>query len=353
MKTLLAVLLLCAAASAQPFEMARVVSKTVERSVKLPGAFAPYESVELRARVNGYVDRVLVDRGSFVKKGDVLIELSAPEMEAQIAEATAREQAVHSQQAEAQARLAAAESTYERLKTAAQTPGAIAGNELTQAEETVKAARAAVAAARESARASHSAVEALKQMAAYLRVTAPFSGVVTERLVHPGALAGPSSGPLLRVDDISRLRLVLPLPEADVGGIPRGARVTFTVPAYPGRTFQGTVARIAHSVDEKTRTMPVELDVSNPGLSLAPGMFPEVSWPVRKRHPSLLVPASSVVTTTERTFVIRDDGGRAQWVDVKTGAASGDQVEVLGALQPGDAVVKRASDEIRPGARLR
>ena len=99
--------------------------------------------------------------------------------------------------------------------------------------------------------------------------------------------------------------------------------------------------------------MPVELDVANPGLRLTPGMFPEVAWPVRKGRPSLLVPATSVVTTTERTFVIRDNGGRAEWVDVKKGAAAGDQVEVLGQLTVGDAVVRRGTDEIRPGAKLR
>jgi membrane fusion protein, multidrug efflux system len=344
MREWIAFALACAAVGAQPVELARVVSKQLEQTVKLPGEFAPYESVELRARVNGYVERVLVDRGSFVKKGQLLVELTAPEMRAQIAEAASRAQAAASQHAEAQARLAAAQSTYDRLKTAAQTPGAIAGNELTQAEQTVEAAKAAVTAAQDSARAARSAVDTLKQMETYLNVTAPFAGVVTERLVHPGALVGPLSGALLRVEDNSRLRLVLPLPEADVARIVPGARVSFTVPAYPGQTFQGAVARIAHSADAKTRTMPVELDVANPGLRLAPGMFPQVAWPVRKGHPSLLVPAASVVTTTERTFVIRDSDGRAEWVDVKKGAAAGEQVEVLGPLKAGDAVVRRGSD---------
>ena len=99
--------------------------------------------------------------------------------------------------------------------------------------------------------------------------------------------------------------------------------------------------------------MSVELDVANPGLRLAPGMFPEVAWPVRRGKPSLMVPTMSVVTTTERTFVIRDDDGSAEWVDVRKGAVSGDQVEIFGALKAGDSVVKRASDEIRPGAKLR
>jgi membrane fusion protein (multidrug efflux system) len=345
-----------AAACGQPLELAHVVSRPLEQSVRLPGEFAPYDSVELRARVNGYVDQVLVDRGSFVKKGQLLVVVVAPEMKAQIAEAESRAQAAVSQRAEAEARLAAVQSTYDRLKTAAETPGAIAGNELIQAEKSVEAAKAAVTAAGDSVRAARALVDSVKQMEAYLNVTAPFSGVVTDRLISPGALVGPGAvaqGALLRIEDNARLRLVVAVPEADVGGIVHGARVAFTVPAYPGQAFHGTVARVAHSVDPKTRTMSVELDVSNPGLRLAPGMFPEVAWPVRRGQPSLLVPATSVVTTTERTFVIRDDDGRAQWVDVRKGSVSGDQVEVFGALKPGETVVKRASDEIRPGAKLR
>ena len=98
--------------------------------------------------------------------------------------------------------------------------------------------------------------------------------------------------------------------------------------------------------------MPVELDVLNRDGSLSPGMYPSVKWPVRKVRPSLLVPRTSVVTTAERTFVIREREGRAEWVDVKKGAADGDNVEVLGNLKAGDRVVRRATDEMRDGARL-
>ena len=98
-------------------------------------------------------------------------------------------------------------------------------------------------------------------MQAYLKITAPFDGVVTDRLVHPGALVGSGTEPLLVVQQVSHLRLVVAVPEEDVGGIARGAKVEFQVPAYPERTYSGTIARLAHALDQKTRTMPVELDV--------------------------------------------------------------------------------------------
>jgi hypothetical protein len=98
--------------------------------------------------------------------------------------------------------------------------------------------------------------------------------------------------------------------------------------------------------------MPVELDVLNRDGSLSPGMYPSVKWPIRRTRPSLLVPKTSVVTTAERTFVVRNHDGKAEWVDVKKGAADGDNIEVTGNLAAGDMVVRRATDEMRDGAPL-
>jgi RND family efflux transporter MFP subunit len=128
-----------------------------------------------------------------------------------------------------------------------------------------------------------------------------------------------------------------------------GANVEFSVPAHPGRTYAGKIARVAGVLDEKTRTMPVELDFTNRDGALAPGMYPSVKWPVRGQAAVLWVPRTSIVTTTERTFVIRGHAGRAEWVDVKKGAAEGDLVSVIGNLKAGDMVVRRATDEIREG----
>ena len=246
-----------------------------------------------------------------------------------------------------------ADEPYDKLKRAAETPGAISGNELIQAEDQVKAAEAAVQAKRQAKAAMEEAVKAQKDLESYLRITAPFSGIVTDRLVHPGALVGPGADPvLLVVQEVARLRLVVAVPEQNVGEIVKGAQVEFHVPAFPQRVYSGTVARIAHALDEKTRTMAVELDVFNRDGSLSPGMYPSVKWPLRREKPSLLVPKTSVVTTTERTFVVRERGGRAEWINVVKGAADGDLIEVLGDLQPGEMVVRRATDEIREGAAL-
>ena len=128
------------AAAPASVEVVRVVSKAVERQVKLSGEFQPYLAVPIYAKLPGFVKAVAVDRGSTVKQGQVLVTLEAPEMQAQIAEAQSKAQALGLQRAEAEAKLAAAQSTYDRLKAASATPGVVAENDVIVAQKTVEAA---------------------------------------------------------------------------------------------------------------------------------------------------------------------------------------------------------------------
>src|SRR5580692_1070497 len=201
-------------------------------------------------------------------------------MQARIVEAESNVRTAAADALQAQAQLAATQSTYDRLKKASETPGAIAGNELVLAEKQVEAAQAQVNSRLQASRTAEAAVQTQKELQSYLRITAPFDGMVTDRLVHPGALVGPGVDPvLLVIQQISQLRLVVAVPEEDVGSIVNGAKVEFRVPAYPERAYSGTVARPAHALDQKTRTMSVELDVVNRDGSLSPGMYPAVKWP--------------------------------------------------------------------------
>ena len=340
-------------ASAQKVELVAVAAKSVSRSIDLPGEFQPFLSATLHARVPGYVERVLVDRGSVVKKGQLLAELSAPEMEARIIEAASKVQVAEADRSQAEAQVAATQSTYERLKKAAQTPGAIAENELVQMLKQIDAGQAVVNSRQQVSRSAEASVQALKEMQSYLRISAPFDGVVTDRFVHPGALVGPGADtPLLILQQISTLRLVVAVPEENSGVIAKGAKLVFHVPAFPEQSFSGIVARSSHTLDLKSRTMAVELDVRNDSGVLSPGMYPTVKWPIRPTSPALVVPRTAVVTTTERTFVIRQHDGRAEWVDVKKGAVDGELIEVTGKLHAGDKIATRATDEIREGSKL-
>src|SRR5215475_14397830 len=206
------VLLVTSSAIAQTrVEVVQVMSKPVERQVKLPGEFQPYLAVPIYARVPGFVQRANVDRGSAVKQGQTLATLEAPEMQAQILEAEAKAQALELQRAEAEAKLAAAQSTYDRLKAASATPGVVAENDVIVAQKTAEAAQALVRSYEGSIKAAQASVQALKALEQYLTITAPFDGIIIERDVHPGALVGPNPAtpPLLRLEQVSRLRLVV------------------------------------------------------------------------------------------------------------------------------------------------
>ena len=339
-------------------EVAKVTLKKLSIATRLPGELQAYEAVAVFPKLTAYVDSISVDRGSRVKAGQLMARLVAPEVAAQRTEAQSKLQAAEAQRAEAEAKLASDQSTYDRLKSASATPGVVAGNDLEIAQKAAEADSARLQALRESAEAAKSALKSVTEIEGYLQVRAPFDGIVTERNAHPGSLVGPatsSSGaamPMLRVEKTARLRLVVPVPEKYATGINVGSKVEFSVPAFPSQTFAGTIARVAHSVDVKTRTMPVELDVNNSDGRLSSGMFPEVLWPVRRTEPTLFVPTSAVARTTEATFVIRIRAGNTEWVNVQTGELDGKSIEVFGGLHEGDEVAVRGTDELRPGTRV-
>ncbi len=324
----------------------------MSRTVELPGEFLPFLSVSLHAKVPSYVDRVLVDRGSIVKQGDLLVEMSAPEMAAQIAEAQSKVQAAEADRLQAEAQLAAAQSTYDRMKQAAETPGAIAGNELIQAEKQVDAAKALLNSRLQASRATESAVRSLQDLQGYLKITAPFDGVVTDRLVHPGALVGPGNDiALLVIQQVSHLRLVVPVPEEDVSGIMNGARRSLPGPRLAGTNllrdhrahFACARSEDAHHGDRAGRD--------------------ESRWIVGSRYVSdremagpplaaLAFRAKDERGHHDRAHV-RDSGSamdmRNGWMSRKA-LTEGDLVEVIGNLKPGDMVVRRATDETREGS---
>jgi membrane fusion protein (multidrug efflux system) len=329
-----------------------VESRKLNTTLSLPAQTAPYEAVAIFPKVTGFIEKIPVDRGSHVKTGQLIVQLSAPELQAQRSQAEANLQTAQSHLAAAQAKLLSDQSTYEHLSAAAKTPGVVAGNDLLGAEQTTVADRAQVEAAQHGQLAAKEALRSVTQLESYLEIRAPFEGVVTERNLHPGALVGPSSGqagalPILRIADIGRLRLIVPVPEQYVSAVREGASVAFTVPAYPGQLFHAPVARISHDIERNTRTMAVELDVRN--SQITPGTFANVQWPVQRDYRTLFLPAAAITTNLQRTIVIRIRDGKVEWVDVKTGAADNGKTEVFGDLQEGDQVVVPASDELAPG----
>jgi len=343
-----------AASSSQIVNVVTVESQKLDTSLSLPAQITPYEVVAIYPKVTGFLDMISVDRGSRVHAGDLIIRLSAPELVAQRAQAEAALQSAEAQLGAAQAKFASDHGTFLHLAAAGKTPGVVANNDLLIAEQTAVADNAQVEAASKNVQAARDALRGVTQLESYLEIRAPFDGVVTLRNLHPGALVGPASGqagaqPIVQIENLSRLRVVVPVPEAYVAGVREKQEVTFSVPAYPGRTFHAPIARISHDINQNTRTMQVELDFHNTDAQITPGSFANVEWPIQRSYATLFVPASAVATDLQRTFVIRVQQGKAEWIDVKSGVSVNGKTEVFGDLKPGDIVVRSATDSIRAG----
>jgi membrane fusion protein (multidrug efflux system) len=329
-----------------------VESHSSAQTVPLTAELAPFLQTDIEARSPGYVEKVLVDRGSLVHRGQLLVQLSAPEINSQTAASEANLHQAEADVAQAEAQAAAAESTSEKLQEAAETPGAVAGNELLQSEKQRDAAKALVDSRKAAVRTAKERLQMSQSIESYLRVTAPFDGMITDRYVNPGTLIDGGHTPMLKLQQVAHLRLIVPVPETYTGSVVKGMSAVFHVPARPGKSYTAKVARIPNALDQQSRAMMVELDVYNKDGSLAPGMYPTVDWPAGVGENLLFVPSTSVVRTTERTFVITSVNGRAHWVDVQEGIAAGKSVSIRGQISADQIVVKGASDEIREGTLL-
>jgi len=190
-------------------------------------------------------------------------------------------------------------------------------------------------------------------MRTYLTIRAPFDGVVTERNVHQGSIvavdSSRSSQPLVRVQQKDVLRLVVAVPEECVAGLKEGATIAFSVPAFLGKIFYGSVARLGFALDSKTRTMPVELNVENKSGDLEPGMFATVHWLNNRPYETMFVPSPAVATTLKGTFVVLVAGGKTRQVTVQKGQSMDDKVEIVGDIKPGDTIALKGTDEYKNG----
>jgi membrane fusion protein, multidrug efflux system len=343
---------------AQTVEVVPVASQKLATVFTLPAQLVPFQTVDIYAKVTGFVDMIRVDRGSRVRKGELIIRLSAPELVAQRAQAESALRAAEAQLTTAQAKLTSDKGTYLHMASAARTPGVVAENDVMVASQTALADQGQVHSAENNVAAAQNALRSVTQLESYLNIYAPFDGVVTTRNLHPGALVGPASGqsgttPIVQIVDSTHLRLVVPVPEAYAGEMQVGQQVTFSVPAHPGETFHAPIARISHDVELNTRTMPVELDIYSGDGRLSPGSYSSVKWPVHRAAATMFVPVSAVTNDQQRTFVERVRDGKAEWVDVVTGLSASGNIEIFGDLKPGDEVIRDATDAIRPGQQVK
>lgn len=331
-----------AAVAASPhYTLAKVERKNVEEVMKLPAQLAAYQQVSIFPKVNGYVKTVLVDIGSHVKQGQLLMELEAPEL----VQATVQAKEKY---ARAQADYTISKEDYERLQEASLTPGAISPMDLASAKAKMTADSAL-------SNAEKANWQMQQTMLDYLRVTAPFSGVITQRNVHPGALVSAENKdiPMLELKEVDHLRLQVDIPESMAATLRNNDTLSFYLSAFPGKRMTGLIARKSMNISVQYRSERVELDVYNKSETLTPGMYADVLFDSKGLPNALSVPKSAVVTSTERKYVIVVRDGKTVKVDVTTGNQGDNRVEVVGALQAGEEVIANADDEIRQGITIK
>ena len=229
------------------------------------------------------------------------------------------------------------------------TPGTVSPFDLDAARSTMQGDSA-------TAQGEYANYKAQVTMRSYLTVTAPFDGVITERNVHPGALAGPEAEhakPMLILQQLSKLRLVVDIPEQYVTQITDGDKVHYKINALPGEDFTGTVSRSSESLSNNYRSETIEIDVLNPNNKFKPGMYAEVVLPTSGSENAFVVPKSEIVTTTERKYVIVADNNIAKWVDISEGNQANDSTEIFGNLHNGEEVVTNAGYQVKEGMTIR
>lgn len=322
------------------YEIGLVTQKGLASDVKLPAELKPFEEVAIYPKVNGFVKKIYVDRGSKVKKGGLLITLEAPEIESQL-------QAAQSQYLQAMEVSKASEDKYKRLKEASKEAGSVSLLDLDNALAKMKGDQA-------TANGQRSNVNSVKNMQSYLTIRAPFDGVIIQRNVSAGALSGSSKNgqqPLLVIQHLQKLRLEVQIPEAYVEKVDLRKPVNISFTAIPGLNIQKMISRSANSLGNM-RSEAIEIDVQNDDLKFKPGMYGEVRIPLLSAAKSLLVPNHAIVRSTERQFVIKVVQGKASITAIKEGLAGTDSTEVFGNLKPGDQILLHATDEIKQDARI-
>ena len=347
-----------------------VTRQDLSRNLEIPAEFRAYQEIDLYAKVAGYLKWIKVDIGDRVRTGEVLAELEVPEMEQDLAQAAAALARAHSEVDRSRGEVARAQNaeqirklSYDRLASVVKArPNLVAQQEiddaqarLQDAEGQVIAAKGALAAAEEQVRVAQANKERIKTLIGYLKITAPFAGVITDRRADPGAMiqGGTASHsqalPVVRLSEIDRLRMVLPVPESIVGTVRLGAPVEVRVDALH-RIYQGRVSRFANRLDESTRTMEMQVDLPNQDGSLMPGMYGYATLGLERKNDVLSLPVRAVNGDgrTGTVLVVTPDN-RIEERKVETGIQTADLVEIRSGLQEGARAVIGGRGRLRPG----
>ena len=340
-------------------------------AITLPGTVAAFDQSTIYARATGYIAERRVDIGSRVKQGDLLVRISAPDLDQQLAQANAQVVQMQAALLQANAQVDQAQSS---VKLGAVTNGrtSVLANEgwstrqdadntrlgLAGSQASLQASQAAVKVAQANLAAQYATMKRLEQLKAYEDVTAPYDGVITSRAVDTGDLVsadsnGSSGNLLFTLARDNVVRVQINVPQSGAIGIKDGLLAKVMVPELPGRTFTGAVARSAVALVQSSRTMQAEVDVPNTDGSLHPGLYVTVEIGIPRTAPGVTIPAEALMFNGQGLRVaVVGDGGVVHMRDVSIYRDFGTKIELRSGLNGGETVVLSPPVTLEDGGKV-
>ena len=315
----------------------------VYRIVNLPGEVRPLYEVTLYAKVDGYLDKLTVDKGDSVKAGGLIADIDVPELRANLAKYKAEYE------------LAQAEFKQMNETTAHNASYVTASDSITAPDSSdVGKTRLAVASGKLAVAKGN--LQHTEAMLKYARVTAPFEGTITKRYVDPGAYIPvpnaadtPEAAAIVNLTDFKTLRMQVAVPETEATHIKIGQPIRWTTDDYPGQHFDGTVTRAYWALDKATKTMLTETQMANPGMKLRPGMLVNARIGIEKKDDVLLIPVEALVKEKTNSFVFIFNDGKLKKAPVEVGFNDGTNVEIVAGVKQGDVAVVPGQQALRDG----
>ncbi|QZT38334.1 efflux RND transporter periplasmic adaptor subunit [Halosquirtibacter xylanolyticus] len=318
------------------FELKR---QKIKYNISIPVELSSLEQAKIRAKIPGYIKLLKVDIGDFIKKGQLLVVVDAPEMNAKLLEAKAHEK-------EAKSHYLIKKEEYERFKNVSSLEGAVSQIQLITAKNMMLSSKELYLAALASTR-------LYREMEQYLEIRAPFDGVVTSRELNVGDFVGGNKQDvILTIDNPFVLRLHFNMPELYVKDTPSTDSITFSTESIRRKQFKAPFSRKSNIISAQSRTEKWEYRFKNDSLQLLPGMYAKGELNMFKGYKGFMVPMSAVVTTMKEQFVVAVVDKRTKWIDVKMGVVNNDSVEIFGELSDKDILLVRGSEEIPAGSEI-
>lgn len=326
------------------------------RAVTLTASVDAFDKATLYAKVSGYLEWIKVDRGDWVKKGQVIAHIEVPEIEKEDERAQAAAGEAEASSSRARAVVGLKEVTYQRLEgIRSSQPDVISQQDVDVARSEYEVAQNDVKVAEAKLQLARAEVGRLKTLVEFAYIRSPYDGVVTARFADPGALiqAG-ASGPaeraaIVTVMDMCRVRVFVDVPEAEVAHTHRDDPAEVHLDGLPDKVFHGTVTRFSTALDPQTRTMRAEIDFENHDHAIRPGMFGKATIKLGEEKAAMFLPAQALRLGAgggSFVFVVRE--GRVRTVPVRTGVDDGRLVQVIG-LRGNETVVLSSPDRLEDG----